>query len=219
MVLRKDANGQTHAYMEHGAPTALSFPLQVSGGSLSAASVTIAAGETSSESVTATPNSVGATIAIEIGTLPSLPNNFSGLSLTKSPAITVPPAGICDRTEQVRNAIVGKISGVGNCADVTDAHLAAVRGTLNLSSQSIATLQPQDFAGLSNLESLFLYDNGLTSLPLGVFNGLNNLGHLFLYDNGLTSLPLGVFSRLNNLTNLLLYDNALASLPLGVFSD
>ena len=56
----------------------MSFPLQISGGTLSAASVTIAAGETSSEPVTATRDSVDSTIAIEIGTLPSLPDDSLG---------------------------------------------------------------------------------------------------------------------------------------------
>ena len=36
--------------------------------------------------------------------------------------------GICGRTAAVRTAIVGKISGVSNCADVTDAHLADITG-------------------------------------------------------------------------------------------
>ena len=43
-------------------------------------------------------------------------------------------AGICGRTEEVRDAIVGEISGVTHCALVTDAHLAAITGTLDLES-------------------------------------------------------------------------------------
>ena len=39
-----------------------------------------------------------------------------------------PTPGICGRTEAVRDAIVARISGVASCADVTDAHLAAITG-------------------------------------------------------------------------------------------
>ena len=37
-----------------------------------------------------------------------------------------PTPGICDRTQQVRDAIVGLIPSVSNCADVTNAHLADI---------------------------------------------------------------------------------------------
>ena len=47
-------------------------------------------------------------------------------------AVFDPTAGICGRTEEVRDAIVGLVSGAINCALVTDAHLAAITGTLNL---------------------------------------------------------------------------------------
>ena len=42
--------------------------------------------------------------------------------------------GICDRTSQVRTAILNRIPGISNCADVTSRHLAAITGTLDLSS-------------------------------------------------------------------------------------
>ena len=43
---------------------------------------------------------------------------------------------VSDRTAEVRDAIVNKISGVSNPADVTAAHLAAITGTLDLSFKS-----------------------------------------------------------------------------------
>ena len=39
---------------------------------------------------------------------------------------------ICDRTPQVRTAILNKVAGISECSDVTATHLAAI-GTLNLS--------------------------------------------------------------------------------------
>ena len=62
-----------------------------------------------------------------------------------------PTAGICGRTQQVRDAIVAIISGATDCADVTDAHLAAITGTLDLSRKGITALAAGDFDGLTAL--------------------------------------------------------------------
>ena len=125
--------------------------------------------------------------------------------------------GICPRTQQVRDAILGKISGVTNCALVTDLHLAAVSGTLDLYGAGIPTLQSGDFDGLSALTTLRLENNRLAALPSGVFDGLSALTTLELGGNGLAALPAGVFDDLGALTYLRLVDNDLTELPAGVF--
>ena len=56
-------------------------------------------------------------------------------------------AGICGRTEEVRDALLALIPGVSG-APVTDADLAAITGPLNLSGQNISALAAGDFAGL-----------------------------------------------------------------------
>ena len=61
--------------------------------------------------------------------------------------------GVCDRTEQVRDAIVAAVPEVTDCADVTDTHLAAI-ARLNLRSDSIMALAAGDFAGLTSLKWL-----------------------------------------------------------------
>ena len=86
--------------------------------------------------------------------------------------------GICDRTAQVRDAIVGLIPGVNNCSAVTDAHLAAVAGLLNLKDTGISSLQSSDFSGLTSLQRLFLNKNRLTTLPAGIFSSLVSLRSL-----------------------------------------
>ena len=42
-------------------------------------------------------------------------------------------SGICDRTQEVRDAILTKLSDVSDCANVTDSHLAGITGDLTLS--------------------------------------------------------------------------------------
>ena len=62
--------------------------------------------------------------------------------------------GVCGRTGQVRDKLVDLVndvaanSAVTNCSLVTETHLGALTGTLDLSSASIAALKAEDFAGL-----------------------------------------------------------------------
>ncbi len=68
--------------------------------------------------------------------------------------------GICDRTPQVRGALVAAISGVSACGEVTAEHLAGV-AELSLAGADIMTLQKGDFSGLTSLKSLNLHGNSL----------------------------------------------------------
>ena len=104
--------------------------------------------------------------------------------------------GVCGRTEQVRDEILDEISGVTDCADVTDAHLAAITGTLSLDREGITALAAGDFDGLTKLTQLQLQNNSLTTLPDGVFDELTALTQLYLQNNSLDTLPAGVFDEL-----------------------
>ena len=140
-------------------------------------------------------------------------------SLTSAPTAAVvaaTPQGICDRTEQVRHAILAKLPDVSDCAAVTDSDLNRVT-YLNLSGRQTTALQAGDFQGLVNLERLDLYNNSLSELPDGVFDGLSNLEYLYLGSNDLTTLPDGVFNGVSNLKWLYLGSNDLTTLPDGVF--
>ena len=124
---------------------------------------------------------------------------------------------VCDRSPQVRDAIVAKVSGVNTCSAVTEAHLAEI-DSLSLNSKSIYTLKVGDFSGLSSLEYLNLQNTELTTLPAGIFSDLSSLKYLRLDRNQLTTLPAGVFSDLSSLKYLDLSINQLTTLPAGVFS-
>ena len=135
-------------------------------------------------------------------------------SLTLSDSSVV---DICDRTPEVRDAILYTLSVV-NCSSVKLGKLGSVF-VLDLSSRGIDSLKGGDFDGLTNLQYLRLYNNDLVSLPPGVFDNLTNLDRLYLSGNGLVSLSPGVFDSLTNLRYLSLYENGLVSLSPGVFDS
>ena len=126
-------------------------------------------------------------------------------------------AGICGRTEEVRDGLVALMPGVSDCGAVTAADLAAIIGTLDLSNQSISDLKAGDFNGLTKLETLYLDNNDLTTLRGDVFDGLTSLETLALDNNDLSTLRGDVFDGLTSLETLYLNSNKLTTLPAGVF--
>ena len=158
---------------------------------------------------------VGSTIRVEVSFTDLAGNDEEPLVSDAYPASGA-IGGICDRTAKVRNYLVDRISGVSNCADVTDAHLATIT-TLNLAGRSISSLKTRDFAGLRTATTLNLASNQLETLPVGVFDGLDALQKLNLNGNALQTLPVGVFGGLAALQELNLNSNALQTLPVGVF--
>ena len=157
-------------------------------------------------------------------------------TLTSIATAAVTPQGICDRTPEVRDAILGWLETDAilrpdspdkyrswDCATVTDHDLSSITGTLlwsefNTISTIVVhnTLKAGDFSRLGNLESLKLKGD-LSGLPVGVFDGLDNLEWLKLESNELRELPDGVFDGLDNLERLVLNHNNLGALTVGVF--
>ena len=147
----------------------------------------------------------------------SLPaGSIHQLGQTTSAAVTI-TEGVCDRTAAVRSALVAKIAGVSDCAEVTDPDLSGLTGRIVLSGEGLTALKARDFRGLTSLTSLLLDYTSLTSLPDDVFDGLTGLQNLILSNNSLASLPADVFDGLTSLTKLWLGHNNLASLPADVF--
>ena len=130
-----------------------------------------------------------------------------------------PTPGICDRTQQVQDAILVELDDVDDCAAVTVADLETVT-ELQMPRKNVTALKSGDFAGLSALDVLQLRQNSLTELPSDLFSGLTALELLNLSNNALESLPSDVFSGLTAMDNLSLGSNASlgAALPETVFS-
>ena len=143
---------------------------------------------------------------------------LGGLGLVALAGPAQAQATFCDRTPAVRNAILGRISGITACEDVTEDHLNGITGTLDLSFQGLSSLQEDDFAGLSNLQTLLLHFNLLSSLDVDIFAGLSNLQTLRLNTNtSLSSLDVNIFDGLSNLQTLDLDSNNMNSLDADIF--
>ena len=152
----------------------------------------------------------------------------------------VAPASVCDRTPQVRDAIV-LATGRGDCAAVSEFDLLDVV-VLDLEHQGITTLDAGDFTGLSSMAELRLSNNRLGKIPDQAFMDLVNLKELYLRVTDLTTVPVAIrglpslrkldlvangiedlhtdaFRGLSELRYLWLQENRITTLPDGVFSD
>ena len=92
-------------------------------------------------------------------------------------------------------------------------------GGNEFTSNGITSIESGDFAGMDNLEELYLYNNGITSIESGDFAGLTNLEYLTLAGNGITSIENGDFAGLANLQSLGLHNNAVTKIESGAFGD
>ena len=141
--------------------------------------------------------------------------------LTALAALLVCAAGqaqtvdICDRTPQVRDAILEALDA-DDCAAVDSERLAGV-GSLSFGPGRVTALRAGDFDGLARLREMNLFRHRLTTLPAGVFDGLTSLERLELSRNELTTLAAGVFDGLTRLRELGLHGNRLTTLRAGVF--
>ena len=136
-----------------------------------------------------------------------------------SAAATAATLPVCGRTSQVRDAILARLPGVDDCAEVTAWNLRSIDGEINLHDRGIASLKSGDFSGMNGLEFLKLSGNELTTLPAGVFDGLSAVRELSLQSNDLASLPAGAFRGLTGRLGLKLDNNEFSAFPAAALDD
>ena len=208
-----------------GAPFAMTVTLSAQGGTLSATTVVIDGGDTESTVVTVTPEGAGAvTVNVDSAAFPDAGTVREGIQAGVGESLTLEAAasGICDRTQQVQDAILGWLYGVDDCADVTDSHLGGITIGLWISgndpnNRPALSLESGDFAGLVNIRELIIYNHTMDALPEDVFDGLGSLERLYLSANEIAALPEDVFDGLGSLERLDLSANEIAALPEDVF--
>ena len=125
--------------------------------------------------------------------------------------------GICDRTQEVQDAILDLLATTSNCADVTDEQLAAITGTLDLSGQEIDELDHRDLNGLTNVRVVDLSDNDLDLIPLDLFNETTSLEEMLINDNDLTRLPTNPWVTNTSLVKIDASNNAIDELHADPF--
>ena len=119
----------------------------------------------------------------------------------------------------MREAILARLPGVDDCAEVTAWNLRSIDGEINLHRRGIASLKAGDFSGMNGLEFLKLSGNELSTLPAGVFDGLSAVRELSLQTNDLTSLPDGAFRGLTGRLGLKLDNNEFSAFPAAALDD
>ncbi len=105
---------------------------------------------------------------------------------------------VADRTPAIRDAIVAKVHGVDDAADVTAAHLAAIT-FLDIRSKAIGSVDVGDFTGLTGLTRLWMGWNNYSSLPSDIFSDNTALEELLISNGNLMSLPDGLLEGLTSL--------------------
>ena len=108
----------------------------------------------------------------------------------------------------------------GDCGGVTAAWLSRLPSLQLLTPESqLSTLRRGDFAGLIHVTSLYIVgQSNLTTLPTGVFEGLTGLQEIWAFNNGIAALETGAFRGLPSLRNLRLHDNRIARVAPGAFA-
>ena len=169
------------------------------------------------------PSDVGKAIKVRVSFTDDAGNPESVTS-EATVEVVAEDAGICTRTPVVRDYLVRRSSGVSDCGFVTDEHLAEITFVglpgSRVGDPRVRSLRPGDFAGLSNVKSLYLDFTDMTELPTGVFSGLSGLWELQISQNPrLATLQKGAFDDLSSLGELRMNANAITELPDGVFED
>jgi len=130
---------------------------------------------------------------------------------------------ICDRTEQIEEAILRAIDdNTGSrpaCDAVTTAQLEAI-DLINVSGSStgsqVTSLKSGDLSGLTNITSFSAANSKIGTIPAGFFDANTNLTSMDLAVAQLTTLPAGIFDQLTSLTTLRLERNFFSSMPPGL---
>ena len=99
---------------------------------------------------------------------------------------------VCDRTPQVRDAIMEKIVQIDAEIECSDDRLIKLAlysiAVLRLPNKGITSLKEGDFSGLYRLTFLDLSHNQLTSLPQNIFHRMYGLKELDLSSNNLVDI-------------------------------
>ena len=130
---------------------------------------------------------------------------------------------ICDRTEQIEEAILRAINdNTGSrpaCDAVTSAQLEAIEA-INVSGTSMGSqvtgLKSGDLSGLTNITSFSATNSKIGTIPAGFFDANTKITLMDLAVAQLTTLPAAIFDQLTSLRTLRLERNFFSTMPPGL---
>ncbi len=133
----------------------------------------------------------------------------------ESPQRTILWEGICDRTQQVQQAVLDADELIGrnltDCWQVTDADLASLHSSFELKDKGIVSLKHRDLIDMTELQSLCLIDNQLLDIPDGLFQDQSKMKLLDLQGNQLSNMRSGMWTGLTSVIALSLSYNNLGA--------
>ena len=92
--------------------------------------------------------------------------------------------------------------------------------TLNLENNGITTLRADTFQGLRNLKSINIFDNQLSYIHNDTFQpARSSLEHIWLYNNLINYIPVGLLRGHSRLRRLRLDKNYIEDIPDDLFAD
>ncbi len=138
---------------------------------------------------------------------------------------------ICDRTDQIEEAILRNIQPRPDCGEVTAAQLAAIT-TIDVSGDQdgtgsvVTSLKSGDLSGLTGLKSFAAANSRIGSIPSGFFSENSGLTTIDLSiaqlmtdqnaDPPMEALPDTIFDHLTSLGTLRLERNYFKTMPAGL---
>ena len=154
------------------------------------------------------------------------------LRASKPKTTTKPAISVCDRTEEIKNAIMRKlVKYESRYTHFSQCDLAIVEDLKTITSlkiffgfQKTIEIKREDFSDLASLHSLELSHLNTKALPPDLFSHLTSLRVLrleyirFGTEEAIVSLPAGIFSHLTSLRYISIQHMNLSTLPAGIFS-
>ena len=120
---------------------------------------------------------------------------YSGIAAANGAALAVskdgPTTGICSRTREIQDEIMDLLQS-SSCQLVTDAQLASISRPFAVVGTDMRDLRPNDLAGLTNVQDLYLYGNQIAALPDNLFTDAGSFDRVLIQDNPGANFPLTV---------------------------
>ena len=202
------ASGTITVSVPTGVPASMVLMFDAVGGEADAINVTVPSNTTTGSAALAV-SAPSTTVWLSLSAAPT----FSGATITGLDLET----GICGRNAAVQAKLVAAITLSKNCAEIDATDLATITTTLDLSNLGIAALDAGDLADLTEVPTLNLTGNALTTLPEDVFKDLGKVTALTLTNNKLSDSASSVFATMAALTALNIEGNEFSILPANFF--